>query len=392
MALKILMISNPASLHTSTWLRELRNRGLQVNNLFISDWIYRGETVPEELYAESLLLKVPGQRGLLSDSIFNFRFGRIIKDIVNRTKLHQSLSFLGKEVAEIFNEGGYDIIHAHDVASSLLLASASHIQPYSGTAWGSDIHLMPDSTPYLKPLMANAFENASFIHVESDRSKKRVQDLAKIPDERIMVSTWGIDTTEFTPGLPFSEVRQKLGLPDKRIILSFRLLAPLYRISTIIQAFANLEQEYDDVILVIGSDGPERRHLKDLVQELGIAHKCYFLGFIDHEDKRVLFSNSYLYVQFPCSDGVAITALEALSTGLPIITSLSEETDVIVKENNGIIVTDGSIEALSTAFRKLISNPVLRNDMGYHSRKLAVEKHDRNRFFDSFIERLQDAI
>ncbi|MFX1484414.1 MAG: glycosyltransferase, partial [Promethearchaeota archaeon] len=106
-----------------------------------------------------------------------------------------------------------------------------------------------------------------------------------------------------------------------------------------------------------------------------------------------LLSNAELYVQFPKSDGVAISAMEAMSSGLPIISSDVGETSVLVIDGeNGILVAEDSSSALAGAILKVVENPDLRKEMATNSRQLAVKNHDRYRFIELFIEKIKEVI
>ncbi|MFW9976439.1 MAG: glycosyltransferase family 4 protein, partial [Candidatus Thorarchaeota archaeon] len=352
--MRVLLISTPSSLHTRTWLTELRNHGVEVDLLYIEEWIDKSGPVPEELYSQARLLRLPGKAGLLRRSLSQRKIGNVFRDLKNRTRIHQSIQFIGPEIARVFHEGGYDIVHCHGISSALLLAEASGVHPYSGTAWGSDIHIQPYRNPYMRPLISRALEGAAFIHVESERSASRVLELAPSVGERLFISTWGVDTTQFVPGLAFKPTRDKYNIPNQKYVLSFRVLGPLYRIDTILHAFSRVLEKVQDLILIIASDGPEKQQLEALARELQIANSVYFTGFVDNEDKRALLSNAEVYVQFPKSDGVAISAMEAMSSGLPIISSDVGEASVLISEgDNGILVAGDDSQTLANAILKV---------------------------------------
>ena len=106
-----------------------------------------------------------------------------------------------------------------------------------------------------------------------------------------------------------------------------------------------------------------------------------------------IFSNSYFYVQFPESDGVSITGMEALSSGLPLISSKVGDTPVLIEhEVNGYLVDGDSEDLLSTFMSTLLSNRELRDQMGSKSRQLALEKHDRTLFFKNMVEKMRELL
>ncbi|MCK4566363.1 MAG: glycosyltransferase family 4 protein, partial [Candidatus Thorarchaeota archaeon] len=97
-----------------------------------------------------------------------------------------------------------------------------------------------------------------------------------------------------------------------------------------------------------------------------------------------------IYVQFPESDGVSITAMEAMSSGLPIISSDVGDVPTLVKDGeNGFLVDPNSTDALTQAIRKLLQNTQLQEKMGKESRDEAVTNHDRTKFFGSIAQRMK---
>ncbi|MFQ5833397.1 MAG: glycosyltransferase [Candidatus Thorarchaeota archaeon] len=391
--MKILLLSDPNSIHTRNWFDGLVSSNIVTDVLYVRGWGHsciHGNSIPEE---HLILLDKPGKTALIKGTVKHGEFGKLIRDLKARTTLHQSLVLLGREVGRIAEERGYDMIHAHGAATSALLAFSSRFRPYSVSTWGSDIYLMPDTYSYLRPLISEALSNAAFVHVESQISAQRVEELTGTKRHDFLVSTWGVDTSRFTPGLPIGSTRRDLSIPHGRMILSLRSLEPLYRIDSIIRAFSMIADTVSDAILVIASSGQLRNELEDLAGNLGIHDRVVFTGFIESEQKRILLSNSYAYVQFPSSDGVALAMMEAMSSGLPLISSNVGETSVLIEsESNGLLVEDDSSEALAQAMTQILNDDLLRNRMSQRSRRLALEKHNRSNFFRKFVTKAETTL
>jgi glycosyltransferase involved in cell wall biosynthesis len=371
----------------------LHSNGVEVDVLYVRDWIPQVTTARPRADVDCTLLDVPSRLQLLKHSLSHGGFGKILKDISNRTKLHQSLDLLGKQVSDFVKARGYDLIHAHGIAASALLADASNFAPYTVSAWGSDIYIMPSKYPYIQRLMARALAHAALIHVESTVSANRILQIAPRVKDKIYISTWGVDTDLFVPQSLSTKEKEKVGIPKGRVILSFRALQPLYRVDTIIRAFAALPETAQDAVLVIGSDGLQRDALEGLSENLGIEEKVIFTGYVNQDKKRALFSNAYLYVQFPESDGVALSMMEAMSSALPVVSSDVGETSILIKDGyNGFLVKDSTPEGLSKAMNRILDDQELRNTMGMHSREMAIEDHSRAKFFRSFVKAVKHAV
>ncbi len=78
-------------------------------------------------------------------------------------------------------------------------------------------------------------------------------------------------------------------------------------------------------------------------------------------------------------EGVPRSALEALSTGMPIITTDQPGCrETVVPEENGFLILPNEQEPLTKAMRYFLENPEIIEAMGLASRKLAKEKFDVN--------------
>ena len=388
--MKLILISDPSSIHTRNWIDGLEKNDIDVEIVFISSWVLKKGELLESTRRKTTLIEVPSFSGLAGSSFSSRLLGDMLKDLKNRTRMHQTIRFVGERIKEIANQRNIDMIHAHGLASSILLAYSSGVKPYSASAWGSDIYIMPDRYPYLKPIMAKAISDAAFIHVESEISANRVRNLSGSSYDKLLVSTWGVDTETYRPGLSASSL--PLGIPQ-RYILSFRSLEPLYRVDIIIKAFAILAQKIEGVGLVVGGDGSARENLENLSKNLGIEDRVTFTGFIEADEKRELFSNALLYAQCPESDGVSLAMMEAMSSGLPLVSSDVGETSVLIQtEENGFLVHDPSPENLANAMFQILNDDTMRIEMGQMSRTVALDKHNRTKFFQTYVKSVKSVL
>lgn len=94
----------------------------------------------------------------------------------------------------------------------------------------------------------------------------------------------GIDTDHFAPHPGASELRNSLGLTDKKVIVSVGRLVHRKGQDTLIASLpAVLEQHPTAHILMVG-EGPYRGHLEKLVVKLKVEKAITFIGRIQHAD------------------------------------------------------------------------------------------------------------
>jgi glycosyltransferase involved in cell wall biosynthesis len=114
----------------------------------------------------------------------------------------------------------------------------------------------------------------------------------------------------------------------------------------------------------------ERRYFESLqaqADRLGLRERVRFLG--ERQDVLRLMSASDLYCQGNRGpEGFGLAFLEALSAGLPIVTSALGGALELVDERCGMLVPAEDVGALAAALRALITDGALRRRMGEAAR------------------------
>ena len=164
-------------------------------------------------------------------------------------------------------------------------------------------------------------------------------------------------------------------------ILSVSRLIPRKRVEWLIEAVSvippNLRQILD---VIIAGDGPERYRLEAMVQELDLVNRIHFSGVVSNDRLKQLYRDADLYAHTSMAEGLSNALLEAMATGLPIVASRVGGIPEYVGENStSFLVPPGAPAPLAEALLKLISDPVLRKNMGAAGREKAErEFNDQN--------------
>ena len=184
-----------------------------------------------------------------------------------------------------------------------------------------------------------------------------------IPEGRIVVIYNGVDTECFHPGnRRYREgIRSQYGLSSNDLLLlfvshNFRLKGLRY----LIQALALIKSIRENVkLLVIGRDkaAPYRR----LAEKLRCADDILFAGGVGNLERYYASADILVHPTFydPCS----LVVLEALSSGLPVITSRHNGAGGIISEGQeGFVLDDPrSIQVLAENILSLSQPGMLKN-------------------------------
>lgn len=168
----------------------------------------------------------------------------------------------------------------------------------------------------------------------------------------------GADITE--PQL--MELRHKLGLEGKRVLLFSGRLYAEKKVDFLLRAFAILKKAYPEVGLLIIGEGEERRKLEQLAAELKLQD-VHFLGeIVDPKDTAAYFSLADLMV-VPGLVGLAI--VHGYAFELPLMTTEcdfhSPEIEYLTQKSG--VRTAHSENVYAAAIRNVLSSPVTLSTM-----------------------------
>jgi glycosyltransferase involved in cell wall biosynthesis len=139
----------------------------------------------------------------------------------------------------------------------------------------------------------------------------------------VMISN-GVDTGQFRfDGAARAKLRTDLSLPpEARVLLSLCRLHPQKGLQVGLQAFRQALDADPALRYLIAGEGPQTEALKSMISALGLEDKALLLGGVPRAAVPAHLSAADAFL-FPTLrvEGLPITLLEALASGLPVITT-----------------------------------------------------------------------
>lgn len=173
----------------------------------------------------------------------------------------------------------------------------------------------------------------------------------------------GIDLKKFyTVEIDRNVKRNELGLPkDAFIVLSVGELNKNKNHEVVIKAIAKIDNP--KIHYVICGEGQLDGYLKSLRKELCIENQVHLLGF--RKDIPEICKCSDLFAFPSIREGLGMAALEAMSCGLPIVTSnVHGIVDYSIDGETGYNCCPLDVDCFSKHIRSLCNDPEKRNRMG----------------------------
>ena len=255
-----------------------------------------------------------------------------------------------------------DINVVHFVHSSWVASAVHDVRLDKGL---SGVYQWVYST--LNSLLERRLVGDSRTVVAVSQKVKEELSAAGIPGEKIEVVHNGVDVNEFRPAADAS--RAALGLPSEVVCALFAgdIRTPRKNLDSVLRALTQVP----DVHLAVAGD-TAGSPFPALAESLGVADRVHFLGF--RRDVPDLMRAADLFV-FPSRyEACTLVLLEAMASGLPIITASTAGGAELVDDDCGLVLTDPEdVEGLIRAMEKLVSEPALRASMGRAARERALQ-------------------
>jgi glycosyltransferase involved in cell wall biosynthesis len=144
------------------------------------------------------------------------------------------------------------------------------------------------------------------------------------------------------------------------VIISAGRLVPWKGFKQLIEVIAELVYKIPDLLLLIAGDGPERKNLEQVVEELNLRNRVIFLGILQRKQLFEYIKASDIFVLNSRYEGFSHQLLEVMGLGVPIVTTdAGGNSEIIENQKNGILIDRGDNEKLKDSIVDLWFNQAL---------------------------------
>ena len=205
-----------------------------------------------------------------------------------------------------------------------------------------------------------------------------LQALYGADPSRIAVVPCGVDLELFSP-MDKHIARRKLGLREgERIILFVGRIEPLKGIDILINAAAQLHDDENFRVLIVGGDARAHEqiaHLTALAQQLEIDHHVSFVGAVPHEDLATYYNAADVCVVPSYYESFGLVAVESMACGTPVVASrVGGLTSTVSDGKTGYLIPWRCPEPFAERLELLLDNDDLRASFGRAARE-GVERY-----------------
>ncbi|GIM53924.1 N-acetyl-alpha-D-glucosaminyl L-malate synthase BshA [Capnocytophaga cynodegmi] len=229
---------------------------------------------------------------------------------------------LSSKMVSVIKAYKIDILHVHYaiphayagyMAKQMLKKEGIEI-PMITTLHGTDITLVGNHPNY-KQAVTFSINESDVVTSVSESLKQDTLRLFDIEKEIYVIPNF-IDIGKDTHTAPCK--RSIMAQKNERIVTHISNFRKVKRIPDVIEVFYQIQQKIPSKLILAG-DGPEREFAENKCKQLGIKNKVLFLGNTLDVDRLLCASDLFLLPSE--SESFGLSALEAMASGVPVISS-----------------------------------------------------------------------
>ncbi len=291
-------------------------------------------------------------------------------------RLHRSPANLDnlkgyKDLKSIIDKGNYDIIWTNEPVMGVITRLAAQKARKNGAKVLYMVHGFHfyKGAPKLnwlifypiERLMASKADMICTVNLE-DYKRAKTFHVKQVE----YIHGIGINTERLAVNEKTSGVRKELGLSESDfVILSVGELNENKNQKVIIEAIAKLKDP--SIHYILCGKGDQIENLEKLSKEHGLEGNIHFLGY--RKDVSAIYSSADVYVMPSYREGLPVSSLEAMYSGLPLVTSnIRGLVDVMQDGVTGYMCRPNDAEGFAASIKKLKENPIVREKMGEANR------------------------
>ena len=212
--------------------------------------------------------------------------------------------------------------------------------------------LIPLRFPRLEPLLAYHLAYVPFVLHQAERvlcnseaTAREIHHWLRVPRHKLVVIRLGFDQDQLRP----------LDLPRQPFFLVLGRHDHHKNLPRVLRAFARLGSP-DLRLKLVGPPHPRRTpKLKRLAAELGIAHQCEWISWVNNKERLRLLNTTYALVMPSLWEGFGLPALEAMACGTTVVAGRAGALPEVVG-SAGLLVDPTNPVSIASAMARALSD------------------------------------
>ena len=170
---------------------------------------------------------------------------------------------------------------------------------------------------------------------------------------------------------------------NSNVILFLGAVSKRKGINILLDALKQVEQDIQKKVNVKIYGPDVEKNIIDCINTAGLQNWVEYCGWLGKDEKKSVLMKTAINVLPSYNEGLPMTILEAMSYGVPTISTAIAAIPEVINDKNGVLVSPGNVEELENAIESLLSNNDLREFLSRNAyedakTKFSIDKHIKN--------------
>lgn len=313
------------------------------------------------------------------------------RDIV-AWSLQLNVAMLEKAVNTVHREGPFDIVHAHDWLVAYAARALKHayqcplIATIHATEYGRNNGLHSDVQRDINSIEWWLTYEAWKVICCSRYMVNEVKQVFSLPEDKVTNIPNGTHSERYVNRVIPPDFKSRFALPYEKLIFYVGRLVREKGVHVLIDSAFKVLSNCPDAKFIIAGTGPYESYLRNKARDMGLADKMLFTGYLNDEDRDLLYLISDVAVFPSLYEPFGIVALEAMAAGTPVVVSDSGGLAEIINNNeDGLWAITGSANSLADQILRILQNDVLARKLRDNALNKVRKQYDWHVIADKTI-------
>ncbi|MGN1180527.1 MAG: glycosyltransferase [Suilimivivens sp.] len=269
------------------------------------------------------------------------RYGSLFRNVAGGFSVPNSIDPI---IEKRFREDNFDVIHVHhpvmmgDTARYLSKKYGVPLVFTYHTRYEQYLHYMGLSglRKFMPRYIRHCTDSCDLVIAPTPLMKSYLEEIPVKPPVSVLPT--GLPADSFLPDEEKkTQIREKFLQGRKYLFVSVARLAKEKNIEFLLRSMKLVkEKQGNDFKLLLMGDGPDRKHLRKVVEEMSLSEEIVFGGAVPNEEIKNYCHAADLFLFASRSETQGIVLIESMAAGTPVLAVRGTGTeDVVINGKNG---------------------------------------------------------
>jgi glycosyltransferase involved in cell wall biosynthesis len=208
----------------------------------------------------------------------------------------------------------------------------------------------------MRMLVPLAVRRSQRVIAISQSTRDDLVELLRTPAEKIDVIPQGLGISRACDPLPEPELRRRMQLGERAVVLSLSAKRPHKNLTALIGALARIPVERRPLLVLPGYPTAHEAELRERVRALGLQNDVRFLGWVAREELEGLWQVAAAFLYPSLYEGFGLPVLEAMARGVPVACSNASSLPEVAGDA-ALMFDPDDVAAIAASIERLLGDP-----------------------------------